>query len=217
MDKKIYDTYVRILKEELVPALGCTEPIALAYASAKAGETEGTNLVEPVFQVLKMQMAVSVEDLIRRLNNYNRPVVFLGDGVPVYSEMLSEGLKVPYSFAPSYMNRQRAAVVGALGIRYFKAGKFETAAEHKPDYLRVSQAERERAEREKNAKTTVRRMTMEDAAAVAEIFRETETAAVSGLSPEELEQLKGLLDRLWRSMETHRMQHDSGEEKNEIQ
>ena len=55
------------------------------------------------------------------------------------------------------------------------------------------------------------------AAAVAEIFRETETAAVSGLSPEELEQLKGLLDRLWRSMETHRMQHDSGEEKNEIQ
>lgn len=137
--------------------------------SAKAGETEGTNLVEPVFQVLKMQMAVSVEDLIRRLNNYNRPVVFLGDGVPVYSEMLSEGLKVPYSFAPSYMNRQRAAVVGALGIRYFKAGKFETAAEHKPDYLRVSQAERERAEREKNAKTTVHRMTMEDAAAVAEM------------------------------------------------
>ena len=34
---------------------------------------------------------------------------------------------------------------------------------------------------------------------------------------QELEQLKGLLDRLWRSMETHRMQHDSGEEKNEIQ
>ena len=55
------------------------------------------------------------------------------------------------------------------------------------------------------------------AAAVAEIFRETETAAASGLSAEELEQLKGLLDRLWRSMETHRMQHDSGEEKNEIQ
>ena len=55
------------------------------------------------------------------------------------------------------------------------------------------------------------------AVAVAEIFRETETAAASGLSAEELEQLKGLLDRLWRSMEAHRMQHDSGEEKNEIQ
>lgn len=137
--------------------------------SHKAGEKEGTNQVEPVFQVMKMQMAIPVEDLIRRLNNYARPVVFLGDGVPVYQEALAEGLKVPYSFAPSYMNRQRAAVVGALGIKYFKAGRFETAAEHKPEYLRVSQAERERAEREKKAVTEVREMSMEDGAAVAEM------------------------------------------------
>lgn len=137
--------------------------------SRKAGEKEGTNRVEPVFQVMKMQMAIPVEDLIRRLNNYARPVVFLGDGVPVYQEVLAEGLKVPYSFAPSYMNRQRAAVVGALGIKYFKAGRFETAAEHKPEYLRVSQAERERTEREKKAVTEVREMSMEDGAAVAEM------------------------------------------------
>lgn len=42
MDKKIYDTYIEILKSELVPALGCTEPIAIAYASAKAAQTLGT-------------------------------------------------------------------------------------------------------------------------------------------------------------------------------
>ena len=41
MDKNIYDNYVRILESELVPALGCTEPIALAYASAKAREVLG--------------------------------------------------------------------------------------------------------------------------------------------------------------------------------
>lgn len=41
MDRKIYENYVRILENELVPALGCTEPIALAYASAKARETLG--------------------------------------------------------------------------------------------------------------------------------------------------------------------------------
>lgn len=39
-DKK-YDAYVQILKEELVPAMGCTEPIALAYAAAKAREVLG--------------------------------------------------------------------------------------------------------------------------------------------------------------------------------
>lgn len=132
--------------------------------------TEGdARLTEPTFQVLKMQMAISVEELMQRLNHYNRPVVFLGDGVPVYREKLAEGLRVPYSFAPSYMNRQRAAVVGALGIQYFKAGKYETAAEHQPDYLRVSQAERERAEKEKNAPLIVRAMRAEDAAAVAEM------------------------------------------------
>lgn len=36
-----YATYVQILKDELVPAMGCTEPIALAYAAAKAKETLG--------------------------------------------------------------------------------------------------------------------------------------------------------------------------------
>ncbi len=37
-----YQTYLAILKSELVPALGCTEPIAVAYAAAKAAEVLGT-------------------------------------------------------------------------------------------------------------------------------------------------------------------------------
>lgn len=36
-----YDSYVRILKEELIPAMGCTEPIAIALAAAKAREALG--------------------------------------------------------------------------------------------------------------------------------------------------------------------------------
>ncbi|MDO4330416.1 MAG: L-serine ammonia-lyase, iron-sulfur-dependent, subunit alpha [Lachnospiraceae bacterium] len=39
-DKK-YQAYIQILKEELIPAMGCTEPIALAYAAAVARETLG--------------------------------------------------------------------------------------------------------------------------------------------------------------------------------
>ena len=38
---ELYQAYVQILKEELLPAMGCTEPIAIAYAAAKARETLG--------------------------------------------------------------------------------------------------------------------------------------------------------------------------------
>ncbi len=37
----VYQAYVQILKEELIPAMGCTEPIAIAYAAAKAREVLG--------------------------------------------------------------------------------------------------------------------------------------------------------------------------------
>ena len=81
--------------------------------------------------------------------------VFLGDGVPVHKDRLEKELMTNYdiAFAPAHMNQQRAAAVGMLGIQYYKEGKTETAMEHKPDYLRVSQAEREREERLKAEKT----------------------------------------------------------------
>ena len=43
MDKTsaLYQTYLQILNEELIPAMGCTEPIAIAYAAAKAREVLG--------------------------------------------------------------------------------------------------------------------------------------------------------------------------------
>lgn len=41
MDKYINDNFIKILEEELIPAMGCTEPIALAYASARCREILG--------------------------------------------------------------------------------------------------------------------------------------------------------------------------------
>lgn len=95
------------------------------------------------------RMAVPMEELITKLNAYQQPVTFLGDGVPVFKDMIAEKLTVSYTFAPAHVNKQRAAAVAALGLVYYKEGKIQTAMEHIPDYLRVSQAERERAEREK--------------------------------------------------------------------
>ncbi len=107
-------------------------------------EFDGNELV-----VLEDQTAVSIEELGAKLAVYDREIVFLGDGVPVFRKSLEEDIMAgkKISFAPAHLNRQRAAAVGALGIRYYKEGRLETAGEHQPDYLRVSQADRERKER----------------------------------------------------------------------
>lgn len=59
-----YNAYVQILKEELIPAMGCTEPIALAYAAAKARETLGCMpervLVEASGSIIKNVKSVIV-------------------------------------------------------------------------------------------------------------------------------------------------------------
>lgn len=99
-------------------------------------------------ETISEQKAISVEELIEELNAQKEPVTFLGDGVSVYQEILKEKMKVPYTFAPAHMNKQRAGAVAVLAQQYYKEGNIQTAAQHQPEYLRVSQAERERAERE---------------------------------------------------------------------
>lgn len=100
-------------------------------------------------KILTGQAPKGVEELAEELNVLGRAVVFLGDGVPVYRKLLEEKLSVPHRYAPAHANKQRAACVAVLGLRYMREGRIETAADHRPDYLRPSQAERERQERER--------------------------------------------------------------------
>lgn len=101
-----------------------------------------------VMQVVETQCAVGIEEIIEKINHKNHTVVFLGDGVPVFRSFIEKNCRVPFSFAPAHLNKQRAAAVASLGILYFKEGKIQTAAQHRPDYLRLSQAERERMAQE---------------------------------------------------------------------
>ena len=108
------------------------------------------------------QCAISLQELMGHLNRKQDPatqlpeeteawpVVFLGDGVPAYRQQLEDGMTVPYRFAPAHLSRQRAASVGALALRYAAAGKTVPAGDFAPEYLRLSQAERERLERQKD-------------------------------------------------------------------
>ncbi len=99
---------------------------------------------------LVAQCAVSIEEIAEFCNGFGREVIFLGDGVPVFTDRLAELMKVPYGFAPAHMNRQRAASFGILASVFYRDGKMVEAKDHAPDYLRLSQAEREKNERNQN-------------------------------------------------------------------
>lgn len=109
------------------------------YEFVKCGQSlEMNTLLESV--------AIGVEDIINRINELGKPVVFLGDAVSVYKEKLEELVKVDYILAPAHMSHQRAASVAAIGARKLANGQSVPASEHVPEYLRLSQAERERNE-----------------------------------------------------------------------
>ncbi len=95
--------------------------------------------------VIVEQYATAFDEVAERLNDLGRKVIFLGDGVPVFRERMAEVMRVPYSLAPAHRSRQSAACIAVLGSLYFAQGKVESGAEHAPVYLRLSQAERERA------------------------------------------------------------------------
>ena len=104
------------------------------------------------FKIERPQCAVDFHEIAEDINSRNPDtVIFLGDGVPVFKELIAELIKAPYKFAPAHLNRQHAASVATLGMLYYKNGECETAAEHRPEYLRLSQAERERLEKEGKA------------------------------------------------------------------
>lgn len=103
--------------------------------------------VDGEITVISDQVAMDIHELLEKLNAYGREVIFTGDGVPVFKDVIKENMQCGFEIAPAHMNRQRASAVATLGMIYYKQGKTESADEHRPVYLRKSQAEREREEK----------------------------------------------------------------------
>ena len=95
------------------------------------------------FEVIKKTDALAIDAVLGELKLRREQVVFLGDGVPVHREHIIEVLGNQAEFAPASVSRQRAASVACLGAELYAAGQYESADEFTPDYLRMSQAERE--------------------------------------------------------------------------
>ena len=96
---------------------------------------------------IEADMAISLAELGEKIKNYTQPVFLVGDGANLcYNTLVEEvpGLVLP----PEHRMHQRAAGVALAAQAMMDAGDPGSGAELTPNYLRLSQAERERQARE---------------------------------------------------------------------
>ena len=108
---------------------------------------------ETEMKTIKPQCIMMIDELIKELDTIKEPVMFLGDGVDVYKQLIDDTMDTKHYYAPASMNRHKASTLSSIAEIYYKNGKMETAKEHKPEYLRLSQAERELKAKMKEAKS----------------------------------------------------------------
>lgn len=105
------------------------------------------------FEVLMDQVPMDIDELIEVLGDRGEEVLFVGDGIDVYADTIRQKMTVPFSFAPAHMNKQRAGSVAVAAKKRYEEGIYTSGDDFAPEYLRQSQAERERAERQKAGRT----------------------------------------------------------------
>lgn len=104
---------------------------------------DGTKL-----EIIKSQCIMMIHELIAELDKIGRSVMFVGDGIETDRQIIDDTMKTEHYYAPASMNRPKASSLASLASLYYEEGKTETADEHRPEYLRLSQAERELKEKQ---------------------------------------------------------------------
>lgn len=91
---------------------------------------------------------LSYEEFCGKLNgmkdDIHTDIIFTGDGIDVARDYFDEELTCDYNYAPAHLRSQKAGSVAMAALDMYKAGEVTDAAHLSPDYLRPSQAERER-------------------------------------------------------------------------
>ena len=98
-----------------------------------------------------MQLAepdvIPIEDALARAEQAGEQIVFLGDGVPVFRTQILEKIGNKCRFVTPTRRYQSAASIALLGQYLYEKEAYVQAEQFAPVYLRKSQAEREREEK----------------------------------------------------------------------
>ena len=137
--------------EAIAENLLMTKGLICPVMNARRGQVY-TSLFRSNGETLERLMpdsAISIEELDGILAEYGENVSFAGDGYSITVDALT---KTVANHTPERLRHQSAASVASVAYRMAKNGKTVSDAELKVNYLRPSQAERERLEAEKAAK-----------------------------------------------------------------
>ena len=85
-----------------------------------------------------------IDELIEMLNGYDEPVIFNGDGSVNYREKIDNNINRKAYFAPEIFNYLKASTLAFIASKMAVEGDTVAAKDFKPQYLRLSQAERNR-------------------------------------------------------------------------
>lgn len=90
--------------------------------------------------------AISLEELGKELRNYEKTIFLVGDGTKLCYNTLKASIPT-LTLPPAHLEMQRATGVGMAAFRMIQRDQMETPQQLTPNYLRLSQAERERLEK----------------------------------------------------------------------
>lgn len=130
-----YESYLKILEEELIPAMGCTEPIAIALAAAKAREALGAVpercRVEVSGNIIKNVKAVTVPNTGGLKGIEAAAAAGLVAGRPELElEVLSRVTPEEIQAIAAFLKEKEIRVVPALGDRVFYINVTVMTGEH---------------------------------------------------------------------------------------
>ncbi|MBQ7077188.1 MAG: tRNA (adenosine(37)-N6)-threonylcarbamoyltransferase complex dimerization subunit type 1 TsaB [Lachnospiraceae bacterium] len=95
-------------------------------------------------ECVRVDRPTLVVDLIEELNALGEAVMFVGDGIAAYKDVIDEKIKVEHEYAPTHVALQRASCVCLAAVEMIENGETVSAQMMRPEYLKKSQAEQKR-------------------------------------------------------------------------
>jgi tRNA threonylcarbamoyladenosine biosynthesis protein TsaB len=97
--------------------------------------------------IIEKPKAITINELIEKLNTMEGKITFIGDGISMNKEILLEKLKERVIIGPEAVRMPRAGSVAQIALRKIKEGQWQNFYELVPEYLRKSEAERQYEDR----------------------------------------------------------------------